>query len=228
MPSPSPLEQGVTYHIYNRGINGENVFVEDRNYRFFLERYARYIEPVAFTYAYCLLKNHFHLLIRTKTPEEQRQTLKVSMGASANSEVSAVSGSFGAGSSPQTFRVLEPSQQFANLFNSYAKAFNKTYGRTGSLFEHPFHRIAVTTDAYFARLITYVHQNPQLHGFVDDFRDWPFSSYHAMLSEQPTRVVRDEALDWCGGRDGFVDCHRVRVDVEPIAGMVLEDAGARP
>jgi len=208
MPSPSPLEYGVTYHIYNRGINGENVFVEKRNYRFFLERYAKYMEPVAFTYAYCLMKNHFHLLIRTKTPEEQaaRETLKVS----------------------ETFRVLEPSRQFSNLFNAYAKAFNKTYGRTGSLFEHPFHRIEVTTDGYFARLIPYIHQNPQLHGFVDDFREWPFSSYHAMLSERPTRVARDAALAWCGGRDGFVDCHGVRVDVEAIAGVVLEDVGERP
>lgn len=206
MPSLSPLEYGVYYHIYNRGTNGENVFVERRNYRFFLQRYAKYIEPVAFTYAYCLLKNHFHFLIKTKTPEEQRETLKVS----------------------ETFRVLEPSQQFANLFNSYAKAFNRTYGRTGSLFEHPFHRIEVATDAYFAHLITYIHQNPQLHGFVDDFRDWPFSSYQAIVSHQTTRVQRDATLEWFGGRVGFLDCHGVRVDVEPIASLLLEEGDDRP
>jgi putative transposase len=209
MPSPSPLEYGVYYHVYNRGTNGENVFVEQRNYHFFLQRYAEYIEPVAFTYAYCLLKNHFHLLIKTKTPEEQRETretLKVS----------------------ETFRVLEPSQQFANLFNSYAKAFNRTYERTGSLFEHPFHRIEVATDAYFVHLITYIHQNPQLHGFVDDFRDWPFSSYHAMVSHRTTRVQRDATLEWFGGRAGFLDCHGVRVDVEPIASLLLEESDRRP
>lgn len=55
--------------------------MEKRNYRFFPERYVKYIEPVAFTYAYCLMKNHLHLLIRTKTPEEQAagETLRVSM-----------------------------------------------------------------------------------------------------------------------------------------------------
>jgi hypothetical protein len=67
MPGPASLEYGAYYHIYNRGINGENVFREKRNYRFFLQRYAKYVEPVAFTYAYCLMKNHFHFLIRTKT-----------------------------------------------------------------------------------------------------------------------------------------------------------------
>ena len=204
MPSPPPLQYGAYYHIFNRGTNRENIFVEKRNYFFFMQRYAKYIEPVAFTYAYCLLNNHFHSLILTKTPEEQEayhETLKVS----------------------ETFRVLEPSQQFSNLFNSYAKAFNKVYDRTGSLFEHHFHRIQVETDAYFTYLVTYIHQNPQLHGLVSDFRDWPFSSYRAILSEQPTRVQRDVVLDWFGGRKGFLDSHGVRVDLQPIASLTLED-----
>jgi REP element-mobilizing transposase RayT len=200
MPSPSPLEYDAYYHIYNRGINGENVFRTKRNYHFFLQRYAKYIEPVAFTYAYCLMKNHFHLLIRTKRRDEQRQRLKVT----------------------DPLGALQPSQQFSNLFNAYAKAFNRAYGRTGSLFEHPFHRIRVTTDEYFARVITYIHQNPQLHGFVDDFREWPYSSYHAMLSERPTRVRRVAALEWFGGRAGFLNSHGVTVDVDSIASIVLE------
>ena len=47
----------------------------------FLQRYARYVEPVAYTYAYCLLRNRFHFLVRTRTPEEyedRHETLKVS------------------------------------------------------------------------------------------------------------------------------------------------------
>jgi hypothetical protein len=51
------LEPDRIYHIYNRGINGENIFKEERNYRYFLEKYAKYIEPIADTFAYCLLKN---------------------------------------------------------------------------------------------------------------------------------------------------------------------------
>ena len=204
MPSPPPLQYGAYYHIFNRGTNRESIFVEERNYYFFMQRYAKYIEPVAFTYAYCLLNNHFHSLIQTKTPEEQEgyhETLKVL----------------------ETFRVLEPSQQFSNLFNSYAKAFNKACDRTGSLFEHPFHRIQVETDAYFTYLVTYIHQNPQLHGLVSDSRDWPFSSYRAILSEQPTRVQRDVVLDWFGGRKGFLDSHGVCIDLQPNASLTLEE-----
>ena len=205
MASPPRLRMGVYYHIFNRGINGENIFREKRNYHFFMQRYAKYIEPVAYTYAYCLLKNHFHFLVRIKTEEEQRrdfenETLKVF----------------------ETFRVLDPSQQFSNLFNAYAKAFNKTYGRTGSLFEHPFGRIEVDSDAYFLQLIAYIHQNPQKHGFVDDFRDWPFSSYHTLLSTKPTRLQREEVLDWFGGAQEFEVYHRTAVEVRQIVDYLPE------
>ncbi|MEM9776697.1 MAG: transposase, partial [Chloroflexota bacterium] len=66
------LIPGYYYHIYNRGNNGENIFIEAKNYSYFLRLYIKHIELVAFTYAYCLLRNHFHFLVRVKTDEEQR------------------------------------------------------------------------------------------------------------------------------------------------------------
>ena len=64
-----PLEADRFDHIYNRGINSENLFKEDRNYEYFLRKYSQYLSPVVDTFAYCLLKNHFHLLIRAKDSE---------------------------------------------------------------------------------------------------------------------------------------------------------------
>jgi hypothetical protein len=204
MPNPKPLALGSYYHIYNRGTNGEDLFLERRNYRFFLERYAHYVEPVVETYAYCLMKNHFHLVIRTRTAEEQ----KTFHAAPAD------------GDSP--FRVLSPSRQFAHLFNAYARAINVNYERTGSLFEHPFHRILVDTEAYFWQLIAYVHRNPQHHGFVDDFREWPFSSYGAILSSRPTRVRRDVVIEGFGGRSAFVQAHESEDDELLNSDLLLE------
>jgi REP element-mobilizing transposase RayT len=63
------------YHIYNRGVNRENIFIEERNYAHFLTLYTKYIVPVADTFAYCLLRNHFHLLVRTRTEEDVIKTL---------------------------------------------------------------------------------------------------------------------------------------------------------
>ena len=201
MPKPVPLQYGKYYHIFNRGNNQENIFIEERNYRYFLRLYAKHIMPVSDTYAYCLLRNHFHFLVRIKTVEEQELT---GLG-----DLSAL--------------PRKPSQQFSNLFNAYAKAFNKTYHRTGTLFQRPFGRIEVTSDSYFMQLVTYIHQNPQKHGFVNDFRTWPYSSYQALLSTKPTRLQRDDVLTWFQGVDHFEDVHRYEVDERKIAPLVPDD-----
>jgi putative transposase len=60
------FEQDVVYHIYNRANGLENLFVEAENYRFFLEKYKLYISPIADTYAFCLIPNHFHAMVRLK------------------------------------------------------------------------------------------------------------------------------------------------------------------
>jgi len=50
----------------------------------------------------------------------------------------------------------EVTQAFSNLFNSYAKAFNKQINRTGSLFEKHFKRIKLKDETYLKQLIVYV------------------------------------------------------------------------
>jgi hypothetical protein len=65
----------------------------------------------------------------------------------------------------------------------------------------------VTDDRYFARLVIYIHRNPQRHGFVADFRDWPYSSYHTLTTTSATRARRDVVLSWFGDAAGFVAAH---------------------
>jgi putative transposase len=123
-----------------------------------------------------------------------------------------------------SLRVLKsPSQQFGNLFNAYAKAINKAYDRTGSLFENPFGRVPVTSDSHLVYLVTYIHQNPQKHGFVTDFRAWPYSSYHAVTSKQPTRLERDEVLAWFQGAAALEDAHRQMVSDAQMAFLSPDD-----
>jgi REP element-mobilizing transposase RayT len=209
MQKLASLTPGKFYHIYTRGINRENIFFVDRNYPYFLELYAKYIEPIATTFAYCLMRNHFHLLVRIKT--EQEQTFEVLLSTSEQSREA------------ETSKVLDSTQQFSNLFNAYAKAINKAYGRTGSLFEGRFGRIEVTSKAYFANLVAYIHRNPQKHGFVEDSREYPYSSYSAILTTKPTRVKRADVLAWFGGQDAFQVLHQNEPDTESIRYLIEED-----
>lgn len=100
-----------------------------------------------------------------------------------------------------------PSKRFSDFFNAYAKAINKAYGRTGSLFQHPFGRIMIKSDRQFWNVIAYIHQNPQKHGFVKDFRDWKYSSYGLPLSQKPTNMQQASVLEWFGGRDQYLGLH---------------------
>jgi REP element-mobilizing transposase RayT len=70
MSKPRPLRHDAIYHTHNRGNNGQALFVEGRNYHYFLQLYARHVHPAVETYAYCLLPNHFHLLTRVKPQHE--------------------------------------------------------------------------------------------------------------------------------------------------------------
>jgi REP-associated tyrosine transposase len=53
MTSPSWLTPGAYFHIYNRGTNGENIFVEKRNYAYFLQLYAKAINKAYAARAAC-------------------------------------------------------------------------------------------------------------------------------------------------------------------------------
>ena len=214
-----PLQYGRIYHIYNRGNNGENLFVQRRNYPYFLQLYAKYIQPIAETYAYCLLPNHFHFALRTYAEEEQEAYHREQIGPiSENSSISKTDPQIG-----PIFVLQEPSRAFNNLFIAYARAFNKATNRTGALFESPFGRKAVGSQHYLLTLISYIHHNPQKHGFVTDFRDWPWSSYEAILSDRPTNINRDEVLAWYNGRSQFADAHATEQDTKLIAPLLLED-----
>ncbi len=227
------LEPDRIYHIYNRGINGENIFKEERNYRYFLEKYAQYIEPIADTFAYCLLKNHFHIAIRTRSEAEiidfyVKKKTKILEDTNTNTNAGRVQNPTSVEISIEPIEIKIPStpliigKQFSDLFNSYAQAINKAHARTGKLFEDPFRRILVDSDAYFTELIYYIHFNPQRHGFVKDFRAYPHSSYHSHLSNAMTRLRRGEVWDWFGNRNEFERFHIGNPDLGNLDKFIIE------
>ncbi len=118
---------------------------------------------------------------------------------------------------------MEPTQQVSNFLNSYAKSINRAYQRTGSLFQGRFGRIEVTLDQYFVRLVHYIHFNPQKHGFVAEFRTYPYSSYPAMLLDSPTKLMRAQVLDCFNGRSAFEQTHRQVADEKKIAYLIRAD-----
>ncbi len=63
------LQFETYYHIYNHANGDDNLFREEKNYRFFLRKYHQHIDVIADTLAWCLMPNHFHLLVKIKSAE---------------------------------------------------------------------------------------------------------------------------------------------------------------
>ena len=215
MTSPSPLLYNTYYHIYNRGVNGANIFIQERNYELFLKLYEKYLSSVTDLLAYCLLRNHFHVSVRVRSEQEileskktinRVKTLRV-LSANHRQSKQGILAIDDHGQLRKPLGSRYVSNQFSNFFNAYAKTINKAYGRTGSLFEHPFERVPITTDRQFWNVIAYIHQNPQKHGFVKDFRDWKYSSYGIILTRTPTLLNRDEMMKGFGTRDDYLSLH---------------------
>lgn len=200
------LEPDRFYHIYNRGINGCPVFQETTNYEHFLSLYDKHISPVADTYAWVLMGNHFHLLVRIKTPEGflNPQGFKNLEGLNM-------------GSMTVEKRI---NQQFSNLFNAYTKAFNKKYNRTGSLFEHTFRRKLIDNDEYLKQTILYIHNNQVHHGFCEHLLDYPWSSYLTCISVKPTKLHRDTVIGWFDSKASFKTRHNGKIEVVEIEGWL--------
>lgn len=53
----------------------------------------------------------------------------------------------------------------------------------------------IRDEAYFAAHMHYVHINPLKHGLVKQVRDWPYSTFHRLISDGVYPA------DWEGGAD---------------------------
>jgi len=178
-----PIHENCFYHIYNRGNNGDNIFYKHENYNYFLRKYDEYFSDYLETYAYSLLANHFHFLVRVK---EMIQPIKA-----------------GTKTYTDTDKIL--SEVFRRFFTSYAKSINIQEGRTGSLFQKNFKRKLIDSEAYFTRLIYYIHANAQNHKIIEDFRDYPYSSYGRILIDNPSKLFKKEVLEWFGSKEAYID-----------------------
>jgi REP element-mobilizing transposase RayT len=182
------FEAGKYYHIYNRGVDRKPIFKQKENYIYFLTRIDKYLSQVLDLYAYSLLKNHFHLMVKIKDLTDFANSTLIS-----EQDISKI-----------------VSDSFKRMFQSYAMAFNKKYNRVGTLFQTPFKRSQVDSDDYFTNLILYIHSNPQKHNLIEDFRLYQWSSYLPILKNNSDILHSSEVIDWFGGKDQYQDLHDER------------------
>ena len=127
------------YHLYNRGNNRQKIFFNRDNYIFFLKKIRTHLFPHCNLFAYCLMPNHFHLLIQAneKSLELDKNDKSIFSGG------------------------------LRTLLSSYTRAINIQEKRTGSLFTQNTHVKSLdSNDDYGLTCFNYIHQNPVRAGIV--------------------------------------------------------------
>ena len=159
------------YHIYNRGVNRQDIFLEPEDRFYFLSLFKRYLsnDPENDSHnrsfpkfdsevelvAFCLMPNHFHLLVYLKEPEGIVHLMR-------------------------------------SVMTAYTMYFNKKYRRTGGLYEGIFLASRITNDGYLWHVSRYIHLNPLDIGM--DFRQYPYSSIDYFLGNKNANWLHPDKL----------------------------------
>lgn len=162
------------YHVYNRGANHQDIFIDQVDYFYFLGLFKRHlstrkhenrntannhtyldytdeIEVVAF----CLMPNHFHLLLYLKDQAGAVHLMRAVMTA-------------------------------------YTMYFNKKYKRTGKLCEGTFLASLITNESYLWHVSRYIHLNPI--DIRQNFRTYEYSSIAYFTDDKKADWVHVERM----------------------------------
>lgn len=131
------------YHVYNRGVAKQRIYLEQSDKKYFLSLFDRHLNPKSkitdksgFAYkkfanielnCYCLMGNHFHLLVHVASDPAELSEFMRSIGT------------------------------------AYTMYFNLKYKRVGPLFQGTYKASRITSDAYLLLISRYIHLNPREH-----------------------------------------------------------------
>lgn len=149
--SVKEYEEGGYYHIYNRGVEKRNIFLDEGDYKNFLGILKMYLvepnlqgltlqvdgglksmppskRPINYAteislICYCLMPNHFHLMVRQNSDRSIAHFLQT-------------------------------------IMTKYVVYFNKKYKRQGGLFQGRYKAVRITSEDQFIYITKYIHRNP--------------------------------------------------------------------
>lgn len=173
-------EEGI-YHVFNRGVEKRDIFLDEQDYQIFLYYLYIYVVPLERVLikhphmpirlrgknlsseveilAYCLMPNHFHLLIKQKSFDGVSKLLK-------------------------------------QLTNAYAGYFNKKYDRVGGLFQGRFKAVPVETNEQLLHTSRYIHLNPLASDLTKDLQSYQWSSYLEYINKKDDLICSRETISF--------------------------------
>lgn len=200
MSSLNEMIENTYYHIYNYGNNLNNIFYDDENYYYFLKKFDFYLSDFFDVFAFCLLPNQFHFLVKVK-----------------NNEIYLNDTNLNIKDNDTKIKKIIMQERIRIFFMAYSKSINKMYARKGSLFQKNFRRQKIETLDNLKKYIFYIHFLPEQNGLTHDFRDYKFSSYNRFITDKKTKIKINQIIKWYNGIKNFIEYHD---DLSNIKNMV--------
>lgn len=195
------LERGHIYHLYNQGNNHGKIFFRKENYHYFLKKIEQHICPFADLLAWCLMPNHFHLIIAINSEQETQSQPLTQLS--------------------QSHPPTSIHNSIAVMLRSYTRAINIQEKRSGSLFrertkaiwlgsieseklkfENRIKAIPETKtdldEQYLHTCFRYIHHNPVKAGLVEKETDWEFSSARDFTFLRDGTLINRKLCDQLG------------------------------
>lgn len=187
------------YHVYNKGDKGIKVFFSHDNYRYFLLKMQQHILPHADILAYCLMPNHYHIMIYVHSFEIEQIGKRNFLGLK-NPEKT------------EYKYFVNLNKSIGVLQSSYTRAINREKGKSGSLFQKKAKAICLNENeklqaSYFNTnfgtvgynsinfnnypqvCFKYIHQNPVAAGLVKKPENWDYSSYQEFIEKNEQAII---------------------------------------
>ena len=176
--SVKPYINNSFYHVYNRGVEKRNIFLDQQDYAVFLSYLKTYVMP----------KDELALqsivLSKTANSQEKDHALKELRLKNYSETIELVCYAL----MPNHFHLLirqsEPTlDHFMNSVGTrYGMYFNRKYKRTGVLFQDVYKAVLVETDEQLLHLSRYIHLNPVKLFHLSNL-DWDMVSLPFSLPE---------------------------------------------
>ncbi len=215
------FEPNCVYHVFNQGNNRSLVFFSESHYTIFIEKMKEHITPFAHILAYCLMPNHFHILLKTKpqATEESNGCRPMSIFENENFVFPDLNKSDVQQGSNLIKRQKNLNHSIGRMLSSYSKKINTLIGRTGSLFrnktkaksglEEPKISFVDGTqvqfwpmEIYWQTCFDYIHNNPVEANLSKTPEEWSYSSAAEFKWPAKDDLVNHELVAEMGLIDG--------------------------
>jgi len=183
------FEKTGIYHVYNQGNNRQKIFFTRENYQYFLGKIKINVLPFTDILAWCLMPNHFHLMVSVNEVELPKESIKALPGISPSSillthKTSTISlnHSIGIMLASYTRAINNQENSSGSLFRSETKAIclNEISGISSEWYSSygvTFMKVLIPEYQYPQACFNYIHNNPVNARLVTRPEDWEYSSF---------------------------------------------------